>query len=127
MKLKPCPFCASNRLREPNRIEPYAECMQCGVFGPSPPPKDNRQVEITLAMAMDLWNTRGNVAMSTYIIREVGDARSHRDGQSVEAKDLSAAKRVASRNQMFQRTVLKIEAENGTVLSVKENDKWTDR
>jgi len=65
--------------------------------------------------------------MSTYIIREIPSARSHRDGQSIEAKNLSAAKRAASRNQMFRRTVLKIEAENGAVLSVKEDDKWTDR
>lgn len=65
--------------------------------------------------------------MTTYIITELQNANSYRKGKSVEAKDIAAAKRKASRMQMFQGTVMEIAYENGAVVSVKEGGKWQDR
>jgi ribosomal protein L19 len=64
--------------------------------------------------------------MTTFIIRELQNMNSHREGQAIEAKNLTAAKRAASRAQMFQGTVLKIESQGGAVLAVKEDGKWND-
>lgn len=65
--------------------------------------------------------------MANYIITELQNANSYRKGETVEAKNLTAAKRKASSMQMFQRTVMEIAYENGTVATVKENGKWQDR
>lgn len=65
--------------------------------------------------------------MTTYIITELQNANSHRKGEAVEAKDLTAAKRKASSMQMFQGTVMEIAYENGAIVSVKEDGKWQDR
>lgn len=62
-----------------------------------------------------------------YIITEKQDAASTRKGQSVEAPDLSSAKRKATKMQMFQRTTLTIEAENGALLAIKKDGKWEDQ
>ena len=61
-----------------------------------------------------------------YIVKEVQNRNSEREGSEIEAKDLSAAKRTASRMQVFEGTVLRIEAENGAVLSTKESGTWRD-
>ena len=57
--------------------------------------------------------------MKTYMIIEAG----MRDGYAVEVSSLAAAKRIASRKQLFQQTVLKI-TDRGAVVATKENGKW---
>lgn len=65
--------------------------------------------------------------MATYIIKEVQDVNSEREGTQIEAKNLSAAKRSASRGQFYQGTVLKIESESGVLLAYKEAGKsWVN-
>ena len=61
-----------------------------------------------------------------YIITELQNAQSHRKGEAVEAANLTAAKRKASGMQMFKNTVMEIAAENGPVLSRKEDGRWID-
>ena len=75
-------------------------------------------------MALD-QATRGN-KMTTYIIAELQNAQSSRKGETVEAANLTAVKRKASSLQMFQGTVMEIAAENGSVLSRKQDGKWID-
>lgn len=64
--------------------------------------------------------------MITYIIAELQYAGSHRKGDAIEAADLTAAKRKASSLQIFQNTIMEIAAEDGTVLSRKEDGRWLD-
>ena len=64
--------------------------------------------------------------MTTYIITELQNAQSSRKGETIEAADLTAAKRNASSLQMFRGTVMEIAAENGAVLSRKEGRRWID-
>jgi len=64
--------------------------------------------------------------MTTYIVTELQNAQSSRKGETVEAANLTAAKRKASSMQMFQGTVMEIAAENGSVLSRKQDGKWID-
>lgn len=64
--------------------------------------------------------------MATFIIRELQNAQSSRKGETIEAADLAAAKRAASRKQMFKGTVMTIESERGARLAVKESGRWTD-
>ena len=64
--------------------------------------------------------------MTTYIITELQNAQSSRKGKTIEAADLTAAKRKASSLQMFEGTVMEIAAENGPVLSRKEGGRWID-
>ena len=64
--------------------------------------------------------------MTTYVITELQSAGSHRKGETIEAADLAAAKRKASSLQMFKGTVMEIAAENGAVLSRKEDGRWID-
>lgn len=65
--------------------------------------------------------------MTTYIITEKQDRNSTRQGEVVEAKSLTAAKRKASAAQMFQNTVMTIESESGVLLSWKDRSgKWND-
>ena len=64
--------------------------------------------------------------MTTYIITELQNAQSARKGKTIEAADLTAAKRKASSLQMFKGTVMEIAAENGPVLSRKEGGRWID-
>ena len=61
-----------------------------------------------------------------YIVTELQNAQSHRKGETVEAPNLTAAKRKASVMQMFKGTVMEIATENGAVLSRKENGLWID-
>ena len=62
--------------------------------------------------------------MSTYTITEKQNGQSQREGYTVELKDLTAAKRHASKNQAFQGTYISIE-ENGITVAAKERDgKW---
>ena len=64
--------------------------------------------------------------MTTYIITELQNAQSHRKGEAVEAANLTAAKRKAAALQMFKGTIMEVAAENGAVLSRKENGRWID-
>lgn len=61
-----------------------------------------------------------------YIVKEVQNVNSERKGKRIEAKDLTAAKRAASRAQFFQGTVMKIENEAGALLAYKEGSRWID-
>ena len=63
---------------------------------------------------------------SIYIIKEVQNMGSERKGERIEAKDLAAAKRAASRAQMFQGSVMKIESEAGALLAHKEGGRWIE-
>lgn len=60
-----------------------------------------------------------------YVITEKQNLQSYRDGEVIVAKNLTAAKRSASRNRGFLGTVLTIE-ENGVLLAYKKGEKWTD-
>ena len=64
--------------------------------------------------------------MTAYIVTEKQNAQSSRKGQTIEAANLTAAKRKASGLQVFKGTVLEIAAENGAVLSREEEGRWTD-
>jgi len=64
--------------------------------------------------------------MSTYIITEKQNANSARKGEKIEAESLSSAKACTTRAQMFRGTVLTVEAENGTVLAIKKDGRWTE-
>lgn len=61
-----------------------------------------------------------------YIIKEVQNVNSERKGERIEAASLSAAKRAASRAQMFQGSVMKIENVAGVLLACKENGRWIE-
>ena len=64
--------------------------------------------------------------MTTFIITELQNAQSSRKGETVEASNLSAAKRRATSLQIFKGTVMEIANENGAVLSRKEDGRWID-
>ena len=65
--------------------------------------------------------------MTTYIITEKQNLNSSRRGETIEAKDLTAAKRAASRMKMFKDTVMTIESESGMLLCWKDRSgKWND-
>lgn len=64
--------------------------------------------------------------MKKYVVTEKQNAHSVRKGLVIEAADLAAAKRRASREQMFQGTVLTIEDQAGNLLAVKHGKKWED-
>lgn len=64
--------------------------------------------------------------MTTFIITEKQNASSYRDGEKVEAKNLTAVKRTASRMQVFCGTVMTIENGSGEILTVKEGKTWAD-
>ena len=64
--------------------------------------------------------------MATYIVRELQNPQSKREGIAISADSLTAAKRKATRSQMFLGTCLAIEATNGVVLSRKIDGKWED-
>ncbi len=61
-----------------------------------------------------------------FIITELQNAQSTRRGEVVEATSLTAAKRKASKMQMFQRTVMEIAHENGARIAVKEAGIWVN-
>jgi hypothetical protein len=65
--------------------------------------------------------------MNKFIIREVQNRGSFRQGYEIQAKSLTQAKMVASKRQYYHGTVLVIENENGTVLAEKFDDKWWDK
>ena len=64
--------------------------------------------------------------MTAYIITELQNAQSSRKGEAVEAANLTAAKRKAAALQMFKGTIMEIAAENGAVLSRKQDGRWID-
>lgn len=63
--------------------------------------------------------------MNTYTIIEAQNVNSTRDGVEIQAKDLTSAKRAASRTQCFHGTVLKIE-QNGRLIAYKDANGWTN-
>lgn len=63
---------------------------------------------------------------NTYVVKELNDINSEREGVRVEASSLSQAKRLASRDQFFIGTVLRIEDENGNRLAYKQGQRWED-
>lgn len=62
--------------------------------------------------------------MPKFIIQELQDTASQRDGVKVEAENLTAAKRAATRMQQFQHTVLVVSSANGRRLAIKQGGKW---
>jgi hypothetical protein len=64
--------------------------------------------------------------MTTYIIKEVQNSGSDREG-TMYTGTLRGAKIAASRRQAFQGTVLRIESEHGTPIAVKPAyEKWVN-
>ena len=63
----------------------------------------------------------------TVIITECSNAGSYREGTKKTVKSLRGAKMSASRGQCFYGTVLTIEAENGELLSLKNENGWSDQ
>jgi hypothetical protein len=68
--------------------------------------------------------------MTTYYIAELQNRNSYRKAEKIDAKTLTAAKRVATRRQAFQGTVLEIGTtvnSQGFILNpiaVRENGRW---
>lgn len=60
------------------------------------------------------------------VVTEKQNASSQRAGELHEVKDLAAAKRIATRNQMFQGTTMTVETTDGRLLATKERGEWTD-
>jgi hypothetical protein len=63
---------------------------------------------------------------NTYIIREIQNAGSYRDGELIHSKSLTHAKKIATKRQVFQGTVMRIEDVRGNVLAVKEGRRWIE-
>lgn len=59
-----------------------------------------------------------------YIITEVQSINSHRQGEIINAKNLTDAKRKATKMQVWQGTIIKINTPEGECLAYKEYDKW---
>ena len=66
------------------------------------------------------------MSKSTYTITEKQNSNSIRKGVVKDFKNLTGAKIWASRNQVFQGTVLVIE-QYGNVVAKKENEKWINK
>ena len=64
--------------------------------------------------------------MTTFIITEKQNINSLRQSEKIEAKNLTAAKRAATKAQIFVGTVLTIENESGEIVSSKEGKCWSD-
>ena len=69
--------------------------------------------------------------MPKFKIYELQNLNSVRQGETIEVKDLTQAKRYASKNQVFHGTVLKICNEYDITLSVKDTgfanrNTWAD-
>lgn len=65
--------------------------------------------------------------MATYIITEKQNLQSHREGEKIQAKSLTAAKRKARAMQCFFGTVLTIESEAGHMLAhTKDGQSWVN-
>jgi hypothetical protein len=63
--------------------------------------------------------------MNTYIVTEKQNLSSSREGKAFQAKDLTAAKRIATREKMFQGTVMTIE-QDGRLLAYRVEGKWVN-
>ena len=61
--------------------------------------------------------------INTYTIYELQNAQSQRQGNTITVQSLTAAKRAASKMQMFQGTVMLI-AQNGYPVASKVGNKW---
>lgn len=65
--------------------------------------------------------------MTTYIITEKQNLQSIREGEAIQAKSLTAAKRKARSMQCFFGTVLTIESEAGHMLAhAKDGQQWVN-
>lgn len=61
-----------------------------------------------------------------FLVKESNHENDHREPVNIEVDSLSQAKRLASVKQLSKGTVLTIETEGGTRLSVKKYGKWVD-
>jgi len=59
-----------------------------------------------------------------YIISEKQDINSFREGEVINAKNLTQAKHIASKLQFFKGTVLTIRNRDGALLAYKRAEKW---
>lgn len=65
---------------------------------------------------------------TTYVVRESATMVFTNEGKSFEARALTDAKRRAIRKQFYQGTNLRLEYEDGTVVSIKRDGcKWEDK
>ena len=64
--------------------------------------------------------------MITYEIQEKQHVNDYRKGDLIQADNLTQAKRIATRNQVFYGTVLVILSNIGVELAVKENGIWSN-
>jgi hypothetical protein len=64
--------------------------------------------------------------MNTYIIKELQNNQSEREGFTIQADHLTAAKSAATRLQMFKWTTVRIEDASGHQIAVKTAGKWQD-
>ena len=64
--------------------------------------------------------------MEIYIIIETQNLTSMRKGRKIQVKNLTSAKRYATRNQKWN-TTIEIQNEDGKSLSVKYVDSWVDK
>jgi hypothetical protein len=64
----------------------------------------------------------------TYVVRESATLVFTEEGKSFEARALTDAKRRAIRKQMYEGSNLRLEYENGDVVSIKRSGfKWEDK
>ena len=62
-----------------------------------------------------------------FTIYELQNLNSVRDGELINVKSLISAKRYATKNQVWQGTVLRVCDESGHIISTKCNDgEWDD-
>jgi len=64
--------------------------------------------------------------MNQYIIKELQNANSTREGTHITATSLTQAKNAAERARFYSGTVLVIESTNGTRLATKTNGVWNN-
>lgn len=64
--------------------------------------------------------------MQNFKISEAQTKNCFREGKVIQARSLSAAKSIASKAQVFEGTIIKVEAENGALLAYKTGGKWSD-
>ncbi len=66
--------------------------------------------------------------MSIYTVIEKQNSASQREGVTIEAKNLTQAKRKATKMQAFHGTVMAIEDANGNTVAAKERDgSWVNQ
>ena len=64
--------------------------------------------------------------MNQYIIKELQNEQSHRNGSIIMAKTLTEAKKTAQREREFTNTILVIEHASGWRMATKVKGMWHD-